>query len=132
MVAVEGSTYVKPTSPSTQLTDDRQTPRKLIEGQGQVAVVAFIQQAGICKERKLLDRKEICKLTRILISLYIYGHLSFCCGLAQDLEKGYYQELLAFILFLKKQTKAAFDFSSSVGREKQCVVGGGLRSPTLR
>ena len=55
-----------------------------------------------------------------------------CCGLAQDLENGYYQELIAFILFLKRQTKAAFDFSSSAGRDKQCVVGGGLPSPTLR
>jgi len=50
----------------------------------------------------------------------------FCCGLAQDLKNGYYQELIAFILFLNRQTKAAFDFSSSAGGDKQCVVGGGF------
>ena len=58
--------------------------------------------------------------------------ITLCCGLAQDLEGGYYQELIAFILFLKRQTKAAFDFSSSAGRDKQFMVGGGLPSPTLR
>ena len=54
------------------------------------------------------------------------------CGLAQDSENGYYQELIAFVLFLKWQTKAAFKFSSSAGQDKQCVVGRGLLSPTLR
>ena len=58
--------------------------------------------------------------------------VSLLWGEAQDLEDGYYQELIAFILFLKRQTKAAFDFSSSAGRDKQCMVGGGLPSPTLR
>ena len=53
-------------------------------------------------------------------------------GEAQDLEDGYYQELIAFILFLKRQTKAAFDFSSSAGRDKQYMVGGGLSSPIMR
>jgi len=57
---------------------------------------------------------------------------TFCYGLVQDLENGYYQESIAFILFLKRQTKAAFDFSSSAGQDKQCVVGGELPSPTLR
>ena len=57
---------------------------------------------------------------------------SLLWGEAQDLEDGYYQELIAFILFLKRPTKTAFDFSSSAGRDKQFVVGGGLPSPALR
>ena len=41
--------------------------------------------------------------------------------LIQDLENGLYQKLSAFILIPKRQTKAAFDFSSSAGGGGQCV-----------
>ena len=49
--------------------------------------------------------------------------------LIQDLKNGYCQELIAFILFLKRQTKAAFDFSLSAGGDKRCVVGRGIADP---
>ena len=62
----------------------------------------------------------------------IFAGSLFCCGLAQDLENGYCQELIAFVLFLKRQTKATLDFSLSAGGDKQYVVGRGLPSPTLR
>ena len=54
------------------------------------------------------------------------------CTLIQDLENRLDQELIAFILVLKRKTKAAFDFSSSAGGDKPCMVSRGLPSPTLR
>ena len=54
------------------------------------------------------------------------------CKLIQDLENGLYQELITFILVLEQQTKAVFDFSSSVGEDMQCMVGRALSSPTLQ
>ena len=54
---------------------------------------------------------------------------SFVVRTPEKFNNGYYQELIAFILFLKRQTKPAFDFSLSAGRYKQCVVGRGIAEP---
>ena len=37
--------------------------------------------------------------------------------------------IMAFILFLKQQPKAAFDFSSSAGEDEQGMVGRGIAEP---
>ena len=55
-----------------------------------------------------------------------------CCKLIQDLENGYCQELIAFILFLKRQTKATFHFLRQQEEISNVWWVGGLLIPTLR
>ena len=52
--------------------------------------------------------------------------------LMQDLENALHQELIAFILIPKRQTKKAVDSSSSAGKDRYHVCARGLPSPTSR